>query len=470
LRSFGLRLIRLVPMAPMPFFAILASLALEAAGHAFMTVPHSKNNGYPGSYALPKGEYYTTASWWLDRSYFEGDPKKTPWLKPGHFSWRDARDLYPDFQQTFHPCGCYNPHGVEFCAGVELASGFGETTMGPSSGPSITPQQWVLGTSQETAFNMYANHGGGYVYMLCKRSSFLQCRLDHLEEPIRLSSREQVDAYLECIWDCFEANVLQFAPGNSQWLEYQAQSGMNVSMKVQSKTDGTLPEGSAWRWIPIPDTAQITGGGAGTCAWDAVASFSNDLVKEKFTEDFGGEGTSCDTGPKAHNPNNWQVKDQVLVPANLAPGEYLLSWRWDCYMADQIWSNCADVEITTSTAQTTSTTTLLLSTSEMSTSSTTTQTTSTCTDSELPVQWSQAGRFDCAYFQTRGATYSRPDAYCEHAAIRDACCFCGGGRPASLATISRKKGRRALRHGTLALLQNATTVRHQAGQRTMLEL
>ncbi|CAE7264847.1 unnamed protein product [Symbiodinium pilosum] len=101
-------------MAPMAFSASFAFFSLslvvrKAAGHAMLTVPHSKNNGYPGSYALTRSEYYTTASWWLDRAFFEGDTKKTPWLKPGHFSWRDARDLYPDFRQVFHPCGCYNP-------------------------------------------------------------------------------------------------------------------------------------------------------------------------------------------------------------------------------------------------------------------------------------------------------------------------------------------------------------------------
>lgn len=111
----------------------------------------------------------------------------------------DARDL-ADVSQTFHPCGCYNPHGVQFCAGVELAQGFGETSMGPLAGPNVTPPQWPLGSQQETAFNMYANHGGGYVYMLCKRTDFLQCQKD-LSEPIRSSTREQVDAYLKCLGD-----------------------------------------------------------------------------------------------------------------------------------------------------------------------------------------------------------------------------------------------------------------------------
>lgn len=100
----------------------------HAAGHGILTVPHSKNNGYPGSYALDRSAYYTTASWWLDRAYF-GTPKVTPWMRPGHFSWADARDL-ADVSQTFHPCGCYNPHGVQFCAGVELAHGWGETSLG----------------------------------------------------------------------------------------------------------------------------------------------------------------------------------------------------------------------------------------------------------------------------------------------------------------------------------------------------
>ena len=61
----------------------------------------------------------------------------------------------------------------------------------------IGPSQ--MSKLQVTAFNMYANHGGGYIYMLCKRTEFLQCRTDHLSEPIRSSTREQQDAYLKCL-------------------------------------------------------------------------------------------------------------------------------------------------------------------------------------------------------------------------------------------------------------------------------
>lgn len=71
---------------------VLLGLVFHAAGHAMLTVPHSKNNGFPGSYALDRSDYYTTASWWLDRAYF-GTPKVTPWMQPGHFSWSLGRNF-----------------------------------------------------------------------------------------------------------------------------------------------------------------------------------------------------------------------------------------------------------------------------------------------------------------------------------------------------------------------------------------
>jgi len=38
--------------------------------------------------------------------------------------------------------------------------------------------------------------------------------------------------------------------------------------------------------------------------------------------------------------------DRVQIPADIAPGEYVLSFRWDCEQTPQIWQNCADVTIT----------------------------------------------------------------------------------------------------------------------------
>ena len=39
------------------------------------------------------------------------------------------------------------------------------------------------------------------------------------------------------------------------------------------------------------------------------------------------------------------VKDRVKIPATLAPGKYVLGFRYDCEATAQVWSNCADITI-----------------------------------------------------------------------------------------------------------------------------
>ena len=41
-----------------------------------------------------------------------------------------------------------------------------------------------------------------------------------------------------------------------------------------------------------------------------------------------------------------EIVDRVLIPADTAPGEYVLGWRWDCEESNQIWQSCSDVTIT----------------------------------------------------------------------------------------------------------------------------
>ena len=40
-----------------------------------------------------------------------------------------------------------------------------------------------------------------------------------------------------------------------------------------------------------------------------------------------------------------RILDTVLLPATLAPGDYVLGFRWDCEESTQVWSSCADVTI-----------------------------------------------------------------------------------------------------------------------------
>ena len=38
-------------------------------------------------------------------------------------------------------------------------------------------------------------------------------------------------------------------------------------------------------------------------------------------------------------------KDEVQVPEDLAPGQYVLSFRWDCQQSPQVWNSCANIDI-----------------------------------------------------------------------------------------------------------------------------
>ena len=41
----------------------------------------------------------------------------------------------------------------------------------------------------------------------------------------------------------------------------------------------------------------------------------------------------------------WSFKDLVEVPEDLEPGEYVLSFRWDCQQSPQVWNSCANIQI-----------------------------------------------------------------------------------------------------------------------------
>jgi hypothetical protein len=44
-------------------------------------------------------------------------------------------------------------------------------------------------------------------------------------------------------------------------------------------------------------------------------------------------------------PFRLSIVDQIIVPAYIRPGKYVLGFRWDCEETAQIWSTCSDIEI-----------------------------------------------------------------------------------------------------------------------------
>ena len=72
-------------------------------------------------------------------------------------------------------------------------------------------------------------------------------------------------------------------------------------MELITTKTGTTPEGSEWAKINLPEAA-------------------------------------------THN-DRWIFKDLVEVPMKFPPGDYVLSFRWDCLESPQIWNACANIRI-----------------------------------------------------------------------------------------------------------------------------
>lgn len=203
--------------------------------------------------------------------------------------------------------------------------------------PKKTATIWPRGSIQEVGMAVSANHAGGYSWRLCKDDG-------NVSEA------------------CFQQNQLRFA-GSKQWIYYASQEWSEIPLTKVSQ--GTYPEGSEWARFPVPSCVQchpesacgtplkpMPGGDYGS-AWNQQVNCNGACHGSSSSKRTG----SCPAGSQFPEPLRgmsgfgksvweWSVVDQVVVPDNLEPGDYLLSWRWDCEQSDQVFQNCADIKIT----------------------------------------------------------------------------------------------------------------------------
>ena len=131
-----------------------------------------------------------------------------------------------------------------------------------------------------------ANLAGGYFYRICKMP---HGGISYLTE------------------ECFQEGHLDFT-GHHQWVQYakDKKSGHRTELRAKQTTEGTYPEGSMWRANPL-------------IPW--------------MEED----------GDKDHGHGH--IYDNIQVPSDLEPGEYVVSFRWDSKCSPQVWGSCATVRI-----------------------------------------------------------------------------------------------------------------------------
>jgi len=271
----------------------------------------------------------------------------------------------------------------------------------------------------EASWSIYANHGGGYSYRICKKGGGA-----------------------EATEECYQQRPLDFATETTQ-IRYVDGSRAPFFINATTTNQGTWPAGSQWRKNPIPMcncdigtgcghkesvaaqramseveggatadadlTDIITGGkqckevlhefcgtktGENTClrcgskssydceeccpgldkvtkggysycvSHNPSSTCSKDNPRACFGEPYpnsylapGQQVAECPTGlmfPSAWDAGagagiggsfNFEMVDKLQVP-DVPPGEYSLSWRWDCEQTPQVWNSCADVAIT----------------------------------------------------------------------------------------------------------------------------
>ena len=191
--------------------------------------------------------------------------EENPWFAPG-----SAAVFGPCGTLGAMPNGCNNDGKGSFgdcCVDACGSFALGDNTEN-YEWPDMPITTWYAGGYQEVAWYVSANHGGGYSYRLCKMP---EGGIGELTE------------------ECFQQTPLDFV-GDEQWINYEIDrvNGHRTEVKARQTTVGTFPEGSMWRANPVLP----------------------------YNEPGG-----------SHDYGHGHIIDTVKVPADLEPGEYVVSFR-----------------------------------------------------------------------------------------------------------------------------------------------
>jgi len=171
---------------------------------------------------------------------------------------------------------------------------------------------WEVGAAVRTMQSIRANHGGGYQYRLC---------------PLKSELTEA----------CFQETPMPFAGDSSLMLS----NGTMMQLKSVFVSEGTLPVGSTWQMLGIPDTNHVRPSRSDPFeAW----AFEPPCYEPGYPDQPLGhlEQGRC----SGQWLTNMTIYDHLRVPEHLPPGEYVLGLRWDCETSAQVWQSCADITIT----------------------------------------------------------------------------------------------------------------------------
>jgi len=219
----------------------------------------------------------------------------SPWRRPGS-------------APVFDSCGLAGGHPPPACkdscfGGLYVNTSHASLGDAGSALPRMPAQAvWRAGELVNVSWVIEANHGGGYIYRLCPA-----------DQPLTE--------------ECFNKVPLEFE--GSQMLRWGGPQGTTSTfVGTYVGPSGTEPSGAIWARNPIPrnDVGQTGEGFPPPCA-NTPGQRCEGMM----------DGASADP--------TLEIIDTVRLPKDLAPGRWVLGWRWDCEESNQIWMSCSDVEV-----------------------------------------------------------------------------------------------------------------------------
>lgn len=186
--------------------------------------------------------------------------------------------------------------------------------------PVPEARTWARNSTVQVAFGLRFNHGGGVSYRLCPS-----------DQPLTET--------------CFQKYPLKFSDKRVQTLQWTNGSTQDIPAVIVDV--GTTPPGSQWARNPIPriNFDSVSSGQPPSykgCEWPAKGAACREF-DPPCKGDSGwhpvnpaNPGDVDVEGECSGDATGLQIIDSIVIPADLAPGPYVLGWRWDCEETAQV--------------------------------------------------------------------------------------------------------------------------------------
>jgi hypothetical protein len=275
--------------------------------------------------------------------------KHNPWRAPGAAPVMDACGLAGGSYSRKSGAEAGDYQQTQFAQHGDV----GTQVLKPLPAANYTPPVYKRGGTAEVLWSIRNNHGGGYQYRLCKTPTGNFTQLT--EECFQKTPLDFVK----------DAQAIVFPDGRRQFL---------LPNQTTFVSEGTMPTGSTWSMMPMPPTL------LGPCCLPGAEGYNSSSTPHTCISGQNGQcldtcspcpgtpGSDCSrcdqvstvlpgrykNAPQFPPPCeecqgvDWgglSVRDLVKIPETLAPGNYILGFRYDCEATAQVWSNCADVVI-----------------------------------------------------------------------------------------------------------------------------